>query len=144
MVPPEDAVMIRPAPALMAASYSATVLARLIFTWSPGARAAFCTPPFEARWRTTSGLNVARALAAASEPQSTDTTSTSLGSGSPHGWLWSSITSTLAPAATSSSTVCVPMKPAPPVTATRMLVGAAGGGSYSPSDVATGAGSDDA
>src|SRR6266571_5257309 len=114
--------MIRAAPALMAASNSPTVLARLIFTWSPGSRAAFCTPPLEARWRTTSGLNAASALAAASEPQSADTTSTSGGSGSPQGWLWSSITRTFAFAATSSSTVCVPMKPAPPVTATRTLV----------------------
>jgi hypothetical protein len=67
-------------------------------------------------------LNAASAFAAAGEPQSADTTSTSGGSGSPHGWLWSSMTSTLALVPTSISTVCVPMKPAPPVTATRTLL----------------------
>ncbi len=69
-------------------------------------------------------MKAAKALATPSDPQSAETTSTSPGSGSPHGWLWSSMTSTLALAATSLSTVCEPMKPAPPVTATRTFVAA--------------------
>src|SRR5712691_4625960 len=101
MVPPDDAITTRRAPALTAASKRPTELARLVFTCSLGSRAALWTPPLEARCRTTSGLKVTNALATPSDPQSAETTSTSPGSGSPHGWLWSSMTSTLALAATS-------------------------------------------
>src|SRR6202158_2582041 len=114
MVPPDDAITSRRAPAFTAASKRPTELARLVLTCSPGSRAAFCTPPLEARCRTTSGLKPANAFSAPSDPQSAETTSTSPGSGSPHGWLWSSITSTIASGATSISTAGDPMKAAPP------------------------------
>src|SRR5487761_111683 len=94
------------------------LLARLARTCAPGFLAATCTPPLDARGSTVSGSNPASALAASSEPQSACKVCVSAGSG--HGCVWSSITSTSAPAASKRSTVCEPMKPAPPLTATRV------------------------